>query len=114
MLRSSRIRSAVASSLLALLGALGTGLPSHHHDPPADPAGQPHLFPADYHTHATLLVEQDERVPSSTSQPALTSTVSAEPASPTGAPLAFVPKEPLRPLERAPPSASPRAPPLSA
>lgn len=106
------IRSGTALCLLSLLGALGTGLPSHAH-PGSGPAseGGSHILAADHHSHGTLIVEQDERAPAGPLQlPAPTAAASAAmPVAPTvvGAPELDV----LRPMERAPPPGAPRAPP---
>lgn len=114
MRRSHALRSVTALCLLSLLGALGTGLPSHAHtgsDQQQVERGQ-HVSASDHHSHGTRLVEQDERAPSgglliaaiarvvAVAQPAAAS--AGEPAD----------TQVLRPRERAPPPGAPRAPPF--
>lgn len=110
MLRS--IRAATALCLLALLGVLGTGLPSHHHGTTGAPDGETRLLAADHHSHGTRLVEQDDRAPSVGPRDAAVTVVDLDaPAPPRSAPTPAEPRL-LRPTERAPPPGAPRAPPL--
>jgi hypothetical protein len=109
-----RLQSATALSLLALLGALGSGLPSHSHVDRQVPVGQDsHVVAADHHTHGTQLVEQDERAPSGCPRlaefPAVAVAVTAAVVSAVQVPDTDVP----RPRERAPPPGAPRAPPFA-
>jgi hypothetical protein len=106
------VRSITAGFLVALLGALGTGLPSHHHEGPKSTPGSAHqLVAADHHSHGTQLVEQAERTPAGPLQlPALAGAVArVVPVATTAvdAPEQDVP----RPMERAPPPDDARAPP---
>jgi hypothetical protein len=107
-------RSTTAAFLVALLGVLGTGLPSHHHEgPDPSPGSAQQLVAPDHHSHGTQLVEQDERTPAGPLQlPALATAVArVVPVASTavGAPERDVP----RPMERAPPPGDARAPPSS-
>lgn len=104
----------MAVLLLALSGALSTGLPSHHHEDAAPADRDVQLVSADHHSHGTRLVDQDERTPSGTPQMAVVFRSDIElPAPPTAA-VAPVAVRALRPSERAPPPGAPRAPPLPA
>ena len=107
------LRSAIASCLVVLLGALGTGLPSHHHEGPARHADGHHTVDANHHSHGTLLIEQDDRVQSAPPQLAMASQVALDiPLLITRATSgALRDAGPAR--ERAPPPDAPRAPPLS-
>ncbi|HSM09471.1 MAG TPA: hypothetical protein VLA33_10710 [Gemmatimonadota bacterium] len=105
------VRSGTALGLVAVLAALSTGLPSHHHAraTPVDP--QPHVVSGDHHAHGVELVEQTERVPqilpSLTAVPTLVVEVSM--------PVLAVPRpgaeNRFRPTGRSPPPVTPRAPP---
>ena len=107
------LRSATASCLVVLLGALGTGLPSHHHEGPARHADGHHTVDANHHSHGTLLIEQDDRVQSAPPQLATASEVAL------GIPLLITRaisgalRDAAPPKERAPPPGAPRAPPRS-
>lgn len=108
------LQSATALCLLVLLGALGTGLPSHSHVDREVPAGQDsQVIAADHHSHGTQLVAQDDRAPSGGPQ-------LAEPPAGTAATVsAVVPAvqppqaDAPRPMERSPPPGAPRAPPFA-
>jgi hypothetical protein len=101
----------LASCLLALLAALGTGLPSHHHHDTRAASGETWLISADHHTHATRLVEQDDRVPSGGLQGAVATSIAQEPTAPLLVAVETVPDQLPRARERAPPPGAPRAPP---
>lgn len=111
-MRASRpLRSTVNVCLLALLTALATGLPSHHHADAMAAADETRLVAADHHAHATQLVEQDDRVPSG-GMPLATVTSVALARIPADRGLAEpVPSQLPHPRVRAPPSGAPRAPP---
>jgi hypothetical protein len=113
MLRVGRIRSLIAFCLAALLGALGTGLPSHHHATD-DSFGDSHpVIEAEHHSHGTVLVEQDHRVQSTPLNVVMPASVPTEVPTPA---LRIVPQaDPqwLPARERSPPQTSPRAPPSS-
>jgi hypothetical protein len=107
------LRRGTAACLVALLGVLGTGLPSHHHESPEKSAqtAANHVLNAEHHSHGTVLVEQAERVQSNAPQlgPAPVQWFAfATPGiiRPVAAAI-----RPLRPLERGPPPGAPRAPP---
>lgn len=107
-----RLQSVTALCLLVLLGALGTGLPSHSHADGEVPVERgSHVVAADHHSHGTQLVEQDERATSGGPQLAMLSGAVAVAAP---AVITFVQTthtDVLRPMERAPPPGAPRAPP---
>ncbi len=94
-----------------LLGALGTGLPSHHHEDVV--RGDPHeqTVSADHHSHGTQLVEQVDRVTSSAPDFVAPTPVAFELIVASTSPRSRTRPEPLRPMERAPPPDAPRAPP---
>lgn len=94
------------------MAALGTGLPSHHHQDPGPADADLQLVSADHHSHGTQLVEQDERAPSSTLQ--MVTGISSDIELPAPAVFSVTPTAArvLRPTERAPPPGAPRAPPL--
>lgn len=100
--------------LLALSGALSTGLPSHHHGDAGPGNAFVSVASADHHSHGTQLVEQDERTPSATLQMAVASRSDIELPAPPTATVAPVAAGAVRPTERAPPPGAPRAPPLPA
>lgn len=113
-MRRARPFHATAVLLLALSGAMSTGLPSHHHQDAAPADTDVRLVSADHHSHGMQLVEQDERTPSGTPQMVAASVSEIDlPALPV-APVAPVETGALRPTERAPPPGAPRAPPLPA
>jgi hypothetical protein len=113
MRRDRCLRSSTALCLVALLGALGTGLPSHHHEEPPEPSDSlPDVYSADHHAHGTQLVDQDQRVPAAgvefVAPAALTDLLFTIPVAAVDLPRSNVP----RPMERAPPAVAPRAPPF--
>lgn len=97
--------------LVALIGGLSSGLPSHHHE---RPDRGPVLADAGHHAHGMQLVDPTERLTSH-------AIVAALPAGATidvgeGAPTATMAVERASPPAargRAPPSDRPRAPPVS-
>jgi hypothetical protein len=108
------IRSTTAALLVVLLGALGTGLPSHHHEGPAPaPGSTHHIVAPDHHSHGTQLVEQDERTPAGGLHlPALAAAVAR--VAPVATTRVHAPEQDVpRPMERAPPPGDARAPPSS-
>ena len=111
MRHSGPLRTTTAFCLLALLGALGTGLPSHHHAGPSSPLDREVSLTGDHHSHATQLVEQDDRTPSGAPYIAAAATADVELAPPVGPTTELSDAGPLRPTERAPPPGAPRAPP---
>lgn len=112
MIRRS-IRSVAAALLVALLGILNTGMPSHSHETDRPETTHWHAaISADSHSHGVMLLEAAERVPATGVQaPALAILIEA---TPVAAPVRRVHNfdaAPLRPSERGPPPAAPRAPP---
>jgi hypothetical protein len=112
-MRARSLRSITAVCLVAVLGVLHTGLPSHSHElERPEAAGDHATIGADHHQHGTQLVEQAERVQSAPVQ------LEAPPLTTAGMTFSTVKYNtayhritPLRPLERAPPPGAPRAPP---
>lgn len=102
----------MAVLLLALSGALSTGLPSHHHGDATPADADVRAVSADHHAHGTQLVEQDERAPSGTPQIAVAPRSEIELRAPGAAAAAPVAVQALRPTGRAPPPGAPRAPPF--
>lgn len=113
-MQRARSFRATAVFLLALSGALSTGLPSHHHEDAAPADTDVRLVSADHHSHGMQLVEQDERTPSGTPQMAAAFLSEIQLPAPPVAPVEPVEAGALRPTERAPPPGAPRAPPLPA
>lgn len=106
------LRSVTAVCLLALFGVLGTGVPSHHHESALVKEGL-QLLTADHHSHATELVEQDERAPSGGPHIAAAPAAGVMLTPPVDNPVEAPDAGPLRPTERAPPPGAPRAPPAT-
>ena len=106
-------RSRIASFLVALLGALGTGLPSHHHEGSPDGPDEYHTIAADDHSHGTLLVDQDDRVQSAPPELAVATELTLDVPVPAVRVVSFALRESLPARERAPPPGAPRAPPPS-
>lgn len=110
-MRRSLSKRSLACLLLLILGVLGTGLPSHSHVGPGDDVGE--IVASDHHGHGVVLAEQMDRIPTVSA----VSVVPAETTSIPDYPVLIVPADPPSqgdlPHERAPPSTSPRAPPLS-
>ena len=110
VMRRSPSQRLLSGLLLLILGALGTGLPSHSHRVAGDDSDQ--LVAPEHHDHGVVLTEQTDRMP----------TVAVPHAMPAGAtriadrPVLVAYTDPTPqgdlPHERAPPSTSPRAPPL--
>lgn len=109
-MRSIAWHRAPALILVLLLGAMSTGMPSHHHD--VGEAG-PIIVDAGHHGHGVLLVDTSERI--------VTQAVFAALPSPSldGVPgwavrtLSDGPRTTSEPPEaQPPPSARPRAPPV--
>lgn len=98
--------------LLALLAALATGLPSHHHGEAINTGEETRLVSADHHAHATQLVEQDDRVPSGGVQVTVPASVTLEPSTAPAVLVDSLPNQLPRPQDRAPPPGAPRAPPV--
>jgi hypothetical protein len=112
MIRRS-CRSITAAVLVLVLGILHTGMPTHGHDT-AQPEvpGDGVTIVADSHSHGVMLVEAAERVPASGAQLPAVPTRSAAVATPTpDRRVHLFGAAPLRPSERGPPPAAPRAPP---
>ncbi len=109
---SRQFRSVTASCLIALVCALSTGVPSHHHERPDDSHGTVHVIGPDHHSHGTILVEQAERVSSSPPQLIAVVASGSEPIPAAVSSVVQQRREPIRPRERAPPpNNAPRAPP---
>jgi hypothetical protein len=111
-MRRTRPFHATALGLLALMGALSTGLPSHHHRDSGPADADLRLVSADHHSHGTQLVEQDERAPSNTLQMVTGIASDVDFAAPAALSVTPTPTRVIRPTERAPPPGAPRAPPL--
>ena len=109
-MRRSPSQRLLSGLLLLILGALGTGLPSHSHRLAGDDSYQ--LVAPEHHDHGVVLTEQTDRMPTGPTSLAVLAetTVLADP------PVVITPDvvrhELNLPRERAPPSNSPRAPPL--
>lgn len=110
----STSRSVTALGLIALLCALSTGLPSHHHGHGA-PSGDVGtvLEAGDHHAHGVDLVEQLDRAPQILPHVVPPPVSGFQPA--TGVERLSDPApEPLAaPTGRSPPAVTPRAPPHS-
>ena len=110
---SRPFRSVTAAWLVAVLGVLHTGLPTHSHEVERpESAGDHPVVRADHHGHGTQLIEQAERVQSSPVQLAATPLTIERVTFPTISYTATYHNTPLRPRERAPPPGAPRAPPM--
>jgi hypothetical protein len=107
------LRSITAAVLVIVLGILHTGVPSHSHDTDQRDARQDGIaIRADSHSHGVILLDAAERVPATGAQlpvPAVRIDASAAPAPERLVHLFGA--SPLRPSERGPPPAAPRAPP---
>ena len=97
--------------LLVLIGALASGLPSHHHE---SAEGGSTLTDAGHHGHGVELAEQADRLVSQAVVIALpaTPTIGFDGEAPRVAIAVVVTSEPVA-RGRAPPSDRPRAPPVS-
>jgi hypothetical protein len=112
MIRRSA-RSVTAALLVALLGILNTGMPSHSHetDRPDTTYGYAAIS-ADTHSHGARLLDAAERVPSTSTQvPAIAVGIDEASVAAPDRRLQTFHAPPLRPSERGPPPAAPRAPP---
>ena len=96
--------------LLFLLGALGTGLPSHSHQ--VDDGGLMEWVPPDHHGHGVVLMDPTDRIPATPGAFTVPTATTAFETVPIFAAIQVPPLQRDAPHERAPPSASPRAPPL--
>ena len=109
-MRRSHSQRLLSGLLFLILGALGTGLPSHSHRVAGDDSQQ--LVASEHHDHGVVLTEQTDRIPAGPTSLA----VLAETTALADPPLVVAPDGVRReldlPRERAPPSTSPRAPPL--
>jgi hypothetical protein len=112
MIRRS-VRSITAVLLVALLGILNSGVPSHSHETDRPAAMHDHAtISADSHSHGVILLDVEERVPSTSAQvPALAIRIEATSVVAPDRRLHTFEAAPLRPSERGPPPAAPRAPP---
>ena len=61
VMRRSRFHKVMSGLLLVLLGALGTGLPTHGHG--IDDGDVAELVAPDHHGHSVILTEQSDRLP---------------------------------------------------
>jgi hypothetical protein len=106
-------RSITAALLVALLGILHSGIPSHSHETDRPEAIQGGVtISADSHSHGVVLVDAAERLPATGAQfplPAVRIEATSA-AAPEGG-LHTFDAAPLSPSERGPPPAAPRAPP---
>jgi hypothetical protein len=107
------MRSITAAMLVALLGILHSGLPSHSHD-----TGRAEAIPgevaisADAHSHGVILLDATEQVPATGAQVPLPAVrIQAPFPAPPARGVRSFGAAPLRPSERGPPPAAPRAPP---
>lgn len=105
-----RMKRVTSSLLLALTLALGTGLPHHHGH--AEQNEELELVSQDSHDHGSQIVEQDDRAPGSFRHVLPAPQVRIELVSFIARPLPAPAENLARPMERAPPPASPRAPPF--
>ncbi len=110
-MRRSSAHRLLSCLLLLILGALGTGLPSHSHG--VSGADVIELVAPDHHGHGVVLTEQTDRLPTVNVLPAVPAgTTSIVDHAVLAVPIVPPPQGDF-PHERAPPSTSPRAPPLS-
>jgi hypothetical protein len=112
MIRRS-VRSTTAALLVVLIGILNTGMPSHSHESDEREASSGHVtVSGDSHSHGVILIDSEERVPSpSVRVPALAIRIETTSITAPDRRLHTFEAAPLRPSERGPPPASPRAPP---
>jgi hypothetical protein len=106
-------RSITAALLVALLGILNTGMPSHSHETDRLETARGHAaISADSHSHGVILLEAAERMPSTTAHlPALVVRIDITSIAASDRSHQTFGAAPLRPSERGPPPAAPRAPP---
>ncbi|CAN5690448.1 hypothetical protein BH23GEM9_BH23GEM9_14540 [soil metagenome] len=107
------VRSITAAVLVALLGILHSGIPSHSHAADRPEATQGGVaISADSHSHGVILLDTAERVPATSAQvPAAAVRIEATSAAAPDRAANNFDAAPLRPSERGPPPAAPRAPP---
>jgi hypothetical protein len=113
MIRLS-VRSVTAALLVALLGTLNTGMPSHSHETDRPETQGYTAISADAHSHGVMLLgaAERERVPSTSTQvPAIAVGIDAALVAASERRLQTLHAAPLRPSERGPPPSAPRAPP---
>ena len=109
-MRRSPSQRLISGLLLLILGALGTGLPSHSHGVAGE--NSPRLVAPDHHDHGVVLTEQTDRIPAGPTSLAVLTETTALADPPVVLTPDLVHRELNLPRERAPPSTSPRAPPL--
>ncbi len=109
-MRRSPSQRLLSGLLLLILGALGTGLPSHSHRVAGDDRQQ--LVAPEHHDHGVVLTEQTDRMPTGPTSLAVLAETTALADPPVVIAPDVVRRELNLPRERAPPSNSPRAPPL--
>ncbi len=110
VMRRSPSQRLLSGLLLLILGALGTGLPSHSHRVAGDDSYR--LVAPEHHDHGVVLTEQGDRMPTGPPSLALLTETTALADPPVVIRPDVVRRELDLPRERAPPSTSPRAPPL--
>ncbi len=109
---SGPLRTVTAFCLLALLGALGTGLPSHHHEGHGSHLDRTlSVTDGDHHSHGAQLVEQEDRTTSGSPHIAVAASGEVHLTPPAGPTTEANDAELPRPTDRAPPPSAPRAPP---
>jgi hypothetical protein len=108
-----QIRSITAALLVALLSVLHGGMPSHSHETDTPEAIRGGIgISADTHSHGVILLDAAERVPATSDEfPFPAVRIEATVAAATDRTVRGFDAVPLRPSERGPPSAAPRAPP---
>ena len=107
-MRRSSSQRLLTCLLLLVLGALAAGLPSHSHGV----AGVVELVAPDHHGHGVILTEQTDRVPTVVVPHAVPAGTLRIADRPVLVASTVPPVQTDLPRERAPPSTSPRAPPL--
>jgi hypothetical protein len=107
------LRSITAGLLIVLLGILHSGVPSHNHETDTPAAAHDGVqLSAHTHYHGVILLDAAERVPATSAEfsvPAVR--LEATPAPTHDRRASHFDAAPLRPSERGPPPAAPRAPP---
>ena len=106
-----RFRSATAAFQAVVLLVVATGVPSHHHERPGRSRTEVGIDRS-HHSHATVLVDQDDRVTSGGPEVGMPVSVRVEPTGPGSVPVIAPRETTIRPRERAPPPGRfPRPPP---
>jgi hypothetical protein len=107
------VRSITAAVMVLVLGILHSGMPSHSHDSDERDARQVGVtVHADSHSHGVILLDAAERVPAPAAQlPVPPVRIEASPPAAPDHGVHLFGAAPLRPSERGPPPAAPRAPP---